>query len=89
VLREAREEAQPLCKVSASLGGGAEESGAGGPSHLKCSWDHKADFLRWLAWELREDIAELFLLVSGDTHPPETILDVQFAEEDGALRGRP
>jgi hypothetical protein len=56
---------------------------------LKCSWDHKADFLRWLAWELREDIAELFLLVSGDTHAPKTVLDVQFAEEDGALRGGP
>jgi hypothetical protein len=56
---------------------------------LKCSWDHKADFLRWLAWKLREDIAELFLLVSGDTHLPKAVLDVQFAEEDGALRGRP
>jgi hypothetical protein len=59
------------------------------PIALQCSWDHKVDFLRWLAWELREDIAELFLLVSGDTHAPKTVLDVQFAEEDGALRGGP
>jgi hypothetical protein len=80
VLWEAREEAQPLCKVSTSFSGGAEDGGAGGPTHLECSWDHEANFLRWLAWELREDIAKLFLLVSGDAHSPETVLDVQFAE---------
>jgi hypothetical protein len=56
---------------------------------VEWSWERKAVVLRWLAWELREDIAELFLLVSGDTHSPKNVLDVQFAEEDGALRGRP
>jgi hypothetical protein len=66
--------------IAASFSCGAEEGGARGPSHLECSWDHKADFLRWLAWELREDIAELFFLVRGDTHSPEAVFDVQFAK---------
>jgi hypothetical protein len=89
VLWEAGEEPKPLCKVATCLGGGAEEGGAGGPSHLECSWDNKANFLGWLAWELWEDMAELLLLVSGDAHSPEPIFDVQFAEENGAIRGGP
>jgi hypothetical protein len=88
-LWEAGKEAQPFCKIATSFSGGAEEGGAGGPTHLECSRDHKADFLRWLAWELREDIAELFFLVRGDTHSPETVFDVQFAKQDGPFRSRP
>jgi hypothetical protein len=56
---------------------------------LKCCWDHKADFLRWLAGVRREDIAELFLLGSGDTRAPKSVLDVGVAKEEGALGGRP
>jgi hypothetical protein len=52
---------------------------------LKCSGYYKADFLWWLAWELGKDVAELFLMVLGDTHAPEAVFDVKFAEENGPL----
>jgi hypothetical protein len=80
MLGETWEKAEPLSQITAGFGGSAEESGAGGPSHLECSRDDQANLLGGLAWELREDVTELLLLVCGDAHPPETVLDVKLAE---------
>ena len=73
-----------LGDVASSLGGGAEESRAGGPPHLQGGGDHYHGFGRFcFGGVFGEHTAELAFVSFGDDHPPEAIFDVEFAEENG------
>ena len=52
---------------------------------MESGWDDQLGLFRWGTRELWEDVAELFFVGFRDRHPPEAILYVKFAEEDGAL----
>ena len=76
---------EELGNVAAGFGGRAEEGGAGGPSHLERSRDHDHDVIVRMGWVWGKDMAELVLVGFGHHHAPETVLDVELAEEDGAV----
>ena len=59
-----------------------------GEAHLEGCWDNNHSFsIGVFIWELGEYIAELEFLSFRNSHSPETIFDVQFAEEDGSIGG--
>ena len=84
--------AEELGNVTASLSGGAEKGWAGCPAHLECCWNHKQGL--WVGdkgWIVGiqdgwQDAAELMFVGFWDTHAPETVLNVQFAEQQRAGR---
>jgi hypothetical protein len=52
---------------------------------LEGCWDYELGLLRWVARELWEDVAKLFLISFRDRHLPETVLDIKLAEKEGPL----
>ena len=76
---------EELGNVAAGFGGRTEESWAGSPSHLEGSGDHDHDVIVGVGWVRGEDVAELILVGFGHHHAPEAVLDVELAEEDGAV----
>ena len=76
---------EELGNVAAGFSGRTEEGWAGGPSHLERCRDHDHDVIVRVGWVRGEDMAELVLVGFGHHHAPETVLDVELAEEDGAV----
>ena len=71
--------------VSPSFRGRAEIGWAGSPAHLESSRNDNERFGMRVVGVRWQDIAELTVGIIRDHHSPETILNVEFSKEDGAV----